>query len=209
MNAISYRFWDNRAKLFENFVFNEIQKQKSEEITFANNEGECDTFVGVYYLHFCQVFMKDKQKTLAGLRAQQGNRYHFFGESAPKNRPLNLVQASTSQGSELLLCKIGLRRRIFGRNRTNCPVPNEITLSCALFSTQTVDRLTVSPPFCGSNPYPCGSLTYRNREPVGHRFSLFSLQRADSLRAYTHVSALSIAKLLLIASNRVSLIHDI
>jgi len=45
MNAISYRFWDNKAKLFENFVFNEIQKQKSEEITFANNDGECDFVV--------------------------------------------------------------------------------------------------------------------------------------------------------------------
>jgi len=42
MNAISYRFWDNKAKLFENFVFNELQKQGSGEVTFANNDGECD-----------------------------------------------------------------------------------------------------------------------------------------------------------------------
>jgi predicted AAA+ superfamily ATPase len=42
MNAISYRFWDNKAKLFENFVFNELQKQNCDEITFANNDGECD-----------------------------------------------------------------------------------------------------------------------------------------------------------------------
>jgi len=41
-NAVSYRFWDNKAKLFENFVFNELQKQKYEEITFANSNGECD-----------------------------------------------------------------------------------------------------------------------------------------------------------------------
>ena len=41
-NAVSYRFWDNKAKLFENFVFNELQKQKHEEITFSNNNGECD-----------------------------------------------------------------------------------------------------------------------------------------------------------------------
>ncbi|MDL2297372.1 ATP-binding protein [Bacteroidales bacterium OttesenSCG-928-B11] len=41
-NAVSYRFWDNKAKLFENFVFNELQKQKYEEITFANSHGECD-----------------------------------------------------------------------------------------------------------------------------------------------------------------------
>ncbi|MDL2221984.1 ATP-binding protein [Parabacteroides sp. OttesenSCG-928-N08] len=41
-NAVSYRFWDNKAKLFENFVFNELQKQKHEEITFANSNGECD-----------------------------------------------------------------------------------------------------------------------------------------------------------------------
>jgi predicted AAA+ superfamily ATPase len=45
MNAVSYRFWDNKAKLFENFVFNELQKQKNEEITFINNAGECDFVV--------------------------------------------------------------------------------------------------------------------------------------------------------------------
>ena len=42
INAVSYRFWDNKAKLFENFVFNELQKQQFDEITFANNSGECD-----------------------------------------------------------------------------------------------------------------------------------------------------------------------
>ncbi|GHU95424.1 ATPase [Bacteroidia bacterium] len=42
VNAVSYRFWDNKAKLFENFVFNELQKQQHEEITFANAGGECD-----------------------------------------------------------------------------------------------------------------------------------------------------------------------
>jgi len=42
INAVSYRFWDNKAKLFENFVFNELQKQQFDEITFANNKGECD-----------------------------------------------------------------------------------------------------------------------------------------------------------------------
>lgn len=42
INAVSYRFWDNKAKLFENFIFNELQKQKHQEITFANNKGECD-----------------------------------------------------------------------------------------------------------------------------------------------------------------------
>jgi predicted AAA+ superfamily ATPase len=41
-NAVSYRFWDNKAKLYENFVFNELQKQQHEEITFANAGGECD-----------------------------------------------------------------------------------------------------------------------------------------------------------------------
>jgi predicted AAA+ superfamily ATPase len=42
INAVAYRFWYNRAKLFENFVFNELQKQQHDEITFANNTGECD-----------------------------------------------------------------------------------------------------------------------------------------------------------------------
>jgi len=41
-NAVSYRFWDNKSKLFENLVFNELQKLESEEITFANRNGECD-----------------------------------------------------------------------------------------------------------------------------------------------------------------------
>ena len=45
INAVSYRFWDNRAKLFENFVFNELQKQSFDEITFANKGGECDFVV--------------------------------------------------------------------------------------------------------------------------------------------------------------------
>lgn len=42
MNAASYRFFDNKGALFENFVFNELQKQNTEEITFANSNGECD-----------------------------------------------------------------------------------------------------------------------------------------------------------------------
>ena len=45
VNAVSYRFFDNVATLFENFVFNELQKQKNEEITFINNVGECDFLV--------------------------------------------------------------------------------------------------------------------------------------------------------------------
>jgi predicted AAA+ superfamily ATPase len=51
MNAVSYRFWDNKAKLFENFVFNELQKQQPDEITFANSSGECDFVIkkGVEY----------------------------------------------------------------------------------------------------------------------------------------------------------------
>ena len=38
---------------------------------------------------------------------------------------------------------------------------DEITLDNALVSTWPVDLLIVSPLFRGSNPYPCGSLTYR------------------------------------------------
>jgi predicted AAA+ superfamily ATPase len=45
INAVSYRFWDNKAKLFENFVFNELQKQQYDEITFSNSNGECDFVV--------------------------------------------------------------------------------------------------------------------------------------------------------------------
>lgn len=41
-NAVSYRFWDNKAKLFEGFVFNELQKCQYDEITFVNTNGECD-----------------------------------------------------------------------------------------------------------------------------------------------------------------------
>ena len=39
---------------------------------------------------------------------------------------------------------------------------NEVTLFHALLSTWTVYLLIVSPLLRGSNPYPCGSLTYRN-----------------------------------------------
>jgi len=39
---------------------------------------------------------------------------------------------------------------------------DEVTLFHALFSTWTVYLLIVSPLLCGSNPYPCGSLTYRS-----------------------------------------------
>ena len=45
INAVSYRFFDNVATWFENFVFNELQKQKNEEITFVNKAGECDFLV--------------------------------------------------------------------------------------------------------------------------------------------------------------------
>jgi len=45
INATSYRFFDNISTLFENLVFNELQKQKNEEITFVNNAGECDFLV--------------------------------------------------------------------------------------------------------------------------------------------------------------------
>jgi len=38
----------------------------------------------------------------------------------------------------------------------------EVALFHALVSTWTVDLLIVSPRLRGSNPYPCGSLTYRN-----------------------------------------------
>jgi predicted AAA+ superfamily ATPase len=44
-NAVSYRFFDNKGGLFENFVFTELQKQNPEEITFSNNSGECDFIV--------------------------------------------------------------------------------------------------------------------------------------------------------------------
>jgi len=45
INAMSYRFWDNKAKLFENFIFNELQKRQYDEITFATHTGECDFVV--------------------------------------------------------------------------------------------------------------------------------------------------------------------
>ena len=45
INAVSYRFWDNKSKLFENFIFNELQKRQYDEITFASHVGECDFVV--------------------------------------------------------------------------------------------------------------------------------------------------------------------
>ena len=45
INAVSYRFWDNKSKLLENFIFNELQKQQYDEITFATHTVECDFVV--------------------------------------------------------------------------------------------------------------------------------------------------------------------
>jgi hypothetical protein len=39
---------------------------------------------------------------------------------------------------------------------------SEIALNYALNSTKSVNLLIVSPLLRGSNPYPCGSLTYRS-----------------------------------------------
>jgi len=50
--------------------------------------------------------------------------------------------------------------------------PREVALFHALGSTWTVHLLAVSPRLCGSNPYPCGSLTYRSG-PRGRRANLF------------------------------------
>ncbi|MDR0572482.1 MAG: ATP-binding protein [Tannerella sp.] len=42
INALSYKFMDNKAKLMENFVLTELCKQGWDEITFGNRNGECD-----------------------------------------------------------------------------------------------------------------------------------------------------------------------
>ena len=66
INAVSYRFWDNKAKLFENFVFNELQKQQFDEITFAKNNGKCDFVVkkGFDYqaIQVCYVLTPENNK---------------------------------------------------------------------------------------------------------------------------------------------------
>jgi predicted AAA+ superfamily ATPase len=78
MNAVAYRFWDNKAKLFENLVFNELQKQKHDEITFANNTGECDFIVkdGFEY-HGIQVCYKvnaeNSHREFSGFETVAGN----------------------------------------------------------------------------------------------------------------------------------------
>jgi len=51
----------------------------------------------------------------------------------------------------------------------------EVALFHALDSTWTVDLLIVSPLLCGSNPYPCGSLTYRN----GKSLTIYSICGSD------------------------------
>jgi predicted AAA+ superfamily ATPase len=42
INALSYKFMGNKAKLLENFVFTELSKQGWDEIAFGNRNGECD-----------------------------------------------------------------------------------------------------------------------------------------------------------------------
>ena len=66
INAVSYRFWDNKAKLFENFVFNELQKKQFDEISFANKNGECDFVVkrGLEYqaIQVCYTLTSENNK---------------------------------------------------------------------------------------------------------------------------------------------------
>jgi len=74
INAVSYRFWDNRTKLFENFIFNELQKQQYDEITFANSTGECDFVIkkGLDYqaIQVCYELTKENSKReFAGFNA--------------------------------------------------------------------------------------------------------------------------------------------
>ena len=45
-----------------------------------------------------------------------------------------------------------------------------------VFSMWPADQLIVSPPFCGSNPYPCGSLTYRICHYILHCINIIFLK---------------------------------
>jgi predicted AAA+ superfamily ATPase len=68
---VSYRFFDNKGGLFENFVFNELQKQNLEEITFANNSGECDFIIKKNFdyqaIQVCfELTPKNSQREFAG-----------------------------------------------------------------------------------------------------------------------------------------------
>jgi len=71
INAVATRFLDNKATLFENFIFNELQKQENEEITFVNQVGECDFIVkkGFDYqaIQVCyQLTPTNRKRELAG-----------------------------------------------------------------------------------------------------------------------------------------------
>jgi predicted AAA+ superfamily ATPase len=77
INAVSVRFFDNVATLFENFVFTELQKQKLEEITFVNQAGECDFVLknGFDYqaLQVCyQLTPSNRKRELAGFEKLVG-----------------------------------------------------------------------------------------------------------------------------------------
>ena len=82
-NAVSYRFWDNKAKLFENFVFNELQKQNHEEITFVNNNGECDFVIKNNY---------DYQAIQVCYELAAGNHSREIGGFANIEKETNLIR---------------------------------------------------------------------------------------------------------------------
>jgi predicted AAA+ superfamily ATPase len=45
LNALSYRFSENKGKLLENFVFTELKKRGYESVTFMQKDGECDFII--------------------------------------------------------------------------------------------------------------------------------------------------------------------
>ena len=74
-----------------------------------------------------------------------------------KNNPRHILQLGRGTHSNTLNLK-----EEYAYVQALASQGSEIALYYALYSTKSVNLLIVSPLLRGSNPYPCGSLTYRS-----------------------------------------------
>ncbi|MDO9153146.1 MAG: ATP-binding protein [Paludibacter sp.] len=73
ITALSFRFSENRGRMFENFVFNELRKKGYDEIYFSNQDGECDFIVkkpdGFHAFQVCtEITPENKARELNGFK---------------------------------------------------------------------------------------------------------------------------------------------
>ena len=122
-----------------------------------------------------------------GFRAAYTSWFHSVSTSLCRfDHKRNSPAAALNDDREKLYNSKALRHRssLSSAGHAGKKGPREVALFHALGSTWTVRLLAVSPRLRGSNPYPCGSLTYRSGSR-GWRTNLL-------LALYARVHALSI-----------------